>query len=178
LRLPQKSKVLLLSLVDYASGWREGAPGRVLVPELRKRFPELTAIELTDRSTAAELDLVRAIARRSDAVVAATYVRAASASGRMNLAPAQQELLGALAKEPARPLVAIAFGNPYVAGAIPQVPALMLAFDVGDAPEAAAVRALCGEAPIGGTLPITIPGLFAFGHGLTRTAVAPGAPTR
>jgi beta-N-acetylhexosaminidase len=178
LRLPQKSKVLLLSLVDYASGWREGAPGRVLVPELRKRFPELTAIELTDRSTAAELDLVRAIARRSDAVVAATYVRAASASGRMNLAPAQQELLGALAKEPARPLVAIAFGNPYVAGAIPQVPALMLAFDIGDAPEAAAVRALCGEAPIGGTLPITIPGLFAFGHGLTRTAVAPGAPTR
>ena len=37
LRLPAgDARVLLLSVVDYASGWREGAPGRVLIPELKQ----------------------------------------------------------------------------------------------------------------------------------------------
>jgi beta-N-acetylhexosaminidase len=58
----------------------------------------------------------------------------------------------------------------------PKVPAVLLTYEFGDAPEAAAVRALCGEAPIGGRLPVTIPDLFPAGHGLERAAVAPGAP--
>jgi len=38
------------------------------------------------------------------------------------------------------------------------------------------VRAICGESPIGGRLPITLPGVFAVGHGLDRAAEPPGAP--
>jgi hypothetical protein len=38
------------------------------------------------------------------------------------------------------------------------------------------VRALCGEASIGGKLPVTIPGLVPAGHGLERAAIAPGLP--
>jgi hypothetical protein len=34
------------------------------------------------------------------------------------------------------------------------------------------VRALAGEIPVGGKLPITLPGLFPFGHGLDRPAAA------
>ena len=158
-------------MIDYGSGWREGAPGRVLIPELRKRYPELTALEISDRTTAAELDLVRALARRQDLVIAATYVRIASYSGRMDLSPGQAALLEDLARDPERPLVTVAFGNPYVAALAPKLPALLLTYEFGDAPEAAAARALCGEAAIGGKLPISIPGLFAFGHGLERAAV-------
>jgi hypothetical protein len=36
--------------------------------------------------------------------------------------------------------------------------------------EAAAVRALAGEAPIAGKLPISLPGMFPFGHGVLRDA--------
>jgi len=53
----------------------------VFIPELRKRFPDATAVEVTDRTTAAEMDLLRALARRSDGVVAATYVRVAPTAG-------------------------------------------------------------------------------------------------
>ena len=176
LRLKAGARVLVLSMIDYATGWREGAPGRVFVPELKKRFADVTAIEVSDRATAAEMDLVRALARRSDAVVAATYVRIASSSGRMGLGEAQVTLLERLAADATRPFVAVAFGSPYVGDLAPRVPALLLAYDWTDAPEAAAVRALCGEAPIGGRLPVTIPGLFPVGHGLDRAAVAPGAP--
>ena len=176
LRLKTGARLLVLSMIDYGTGWREGAPGRVFVPELKKRFADVTAVEVSDRATAAEMDLVRALARRSDAVVAATYVRIASSSGRMGLGEAQVNLLERLAADATRPFVAVAFGSPYVGDLAPRVPALLLAYDWTDAPEAAAVRALCGEAPIGGRLPVTIPGLFPVGHGLDRAAVAPGAP--
>jgi beta-N-acetylhexosaminidase len=171
LRLAPDARVLVLSVVDYASGWREGAPGRVFVPELKRRYPQATAVELTDRTGAGELDLVRELAKRHDAVVAATYVRVASYSGRMDLSPGQQSLLEDLARDASRPFVVVAFGNPYTAAIAPKLPAMLLAYEMGDAPEFAAVRALVGEAPIGGKLPITIPGVFAFSHGLERGQV-------
>jgi len=148
----------------------------VLIPELKKRFADVTAVEVSDRTTPDEMDLLKAIARRSDAVVAATYVRVASGSGRMGLSAAQVTLLEQLASDRAKPFVAVAFGSPYVGDLAPRLPAVLLAYEYGDAPEAAAVRALCGEAPIGGKLPVTLPGLFPAGHGLERAAVAPGAP--
>jgi beta-N-acetylhexosaminidase len=177
LRVPRSARVLLLSVVDYASGWREGAPGRVLIPELRKRFPGLVAIEVSDRTTADELELLRAMAKGADAVVAATYVRAVAASGRLGLAPAQQALLEGLAREGVgRPFVVVALGSPFVGELGAKLPALLVTYELGDAPEAAAVRAICGEAPVGGRLPVSLPGLFAAGHGLDRAALSPGAP--
>ncbi|HEX9189153.1 MAG TPA: glycoside hydrolase family 3 N-terminal domain-containing protein, partial [Vicinamibacteria bacterium] len=176
LRLAASARVLVLSVVDSASGWREGAPGRVIVPELKQRFGSVTAVEVTDRTTASEMDLLRALTRGHDAVVAAAYVRIASGSGRMGLSPPQLALLERLGAETGRPLAVAVFGSPYVGDLAPKVPAVLLAYDWGDAAEAAAVRALCGEAPIGGKLPITIPGLFPAGHGLERAARAPGLP--
>ncbi len=178
LRLAAGARVLLLSVVDYASGWREGAPGRVLIPELRKRFPGLTAIELTDRTTADELELVRVLAKSADAVVAASFVRTAAYSGRSGLAPAQQSFVEGLARDAStRPFVTVALGSPFVGELGAKLPALLVTYELGDAPEAAAARAICGEAPIGGRLPVALPGLFGAGHGLDRKALAPGVPT-
>ena len=80
LRAPREASVLYLSVLDYPSGWRIAAPSRTMIPELRQRWPNLTAIELSDRSTAAEIELVRASAPRYDAIVAGVFVRAASAA--------------------------------------------------------------------------------------------------
>jgi beta-N-acetylhexosaminidase len=170
LTLPSTARVLYVSLVDYASGWREGAPARTLVPELRKRFPEATAIEVSDRTSAAELDLVRALGRDAELVIVATFVRIAAYSGRIDLLPAQTALLEDLAASPSRPTVALVFGNPYLGLLAPKVPAVLLTYEFGDATEEAAVRALFGEAPIGGKLPISLPELYAIGHGLVRPA--------
>jgi beta-N-acetylhexosaminidase len=117
------------------------------------------------------------MARGADAVVAASFVRAASGSGRLGLAPSQIGLLEGLAKDTAaRPLVMLALGSPFVGELGAKLPAVLLTYELGDAPEAAAVRALCGEARIEGRLPVSLPGLFAAGHGLDRAAVPPGAP--
>ena len=66
------------------------------------------------------------------------------------------------------------FGNPYVVMAMPKLPAVLLTYEFFDAMEVAAVRALAGEIPISGKLPITMPGLFPFGHGLVRAPKSTG----
>jgi hypothetical protein len=165
--VPANANVLCLSVIDDPAGWREGAPGRTLLPELKKRWPNVSAVELSDRTTANEFDLVRALATRSDAVVAAVYVR--QAAGRMDLSADQVSWLERLASLP-KPLAAIVFASPYAATAVRNLPAILLTYEYYDGIERAAVRALAGETPIGGKLPVSLPGLFPFGHGLERGA--------
>jgi beta-N-acetylhexosaminidase len=174
---PRTGTLLFVSLLDYPSGWSIAAPSRTFIPELRKRWPNVTAIELSDRSSPSEIDLVRAMAPRFDAVVAAVFVRASSSSGRMDLSASLVKLLNDLgrASTAQRPLVATFFGNPYVPTFLPDVPAMLLTYSFYDLAEAAAVRALAGEAPIAGRLPIALPGLFPIGHGLERAARATAA---
>ena len=174
LKLPREAQILYLSMLDYPSGWRIAAPSRTFIPELRERWPNVTAVELSDRTTAGELELVRAMAPRYDAVVASIFVRASSGSGRMDLAAGLQRLVRDLARSP-KPFVTVLFGNPYVATGMPEAPAMLLTYDFYDRAEASAVRALAGEAPITGRLPIALPGIAPVGGGLDRAAIRDGS---
>jgi beta-N-acetylhexosaminidase len=91
------------------------------------------------------------------------------AAGRMDLSADQVSWLERLAGLP-KPLVAIVFASPYAATAVRKLPAILLTYEYYDGIERAAVRALAGEAPIGGKLPVSLPDLFPFGHGLERGA--------
>ena len=121
---------------------------------------------------------MKATAARYDAIVASVFVRAASASGRMDLAPPLQRLMQDLARLTAtsgRPFIATFFGNPYVPMFMPELPAVIITYDFYDRAEASAVRAIAGEAAIGGRLPIALPGLFEQGFGLDRPATRSGS---
>lgn len=171
LRLPKEAAILYLSALDYPSGWRIAAPSRTVIPELRARWPNVTAIELSDRTTPSELELVRAMTPRFDAVIVGTFVRAASASGRMDLSPSIARLLQDIARGTAatgKPFVTMMFGNPYTALFLKELPAVLLTYDFYDLAEQSAVRALAGEAAITGKLPIALPEMFPVGHGLKR----------
>ncbi len=171
LTTPRSGRVLYLSVLDYPSNWRIAAPSRTLLPELRRRWGSVTAVELSDRSTADELDLVRAMAANYDAIVAGVFVRASSGSGRLDLGPGTLRLLQDLSTASARrtqPLVAAFFGSPYAAMAAADLPAVLVTYDFGDYAEAAAVRALAGEISIQGTLPVALGDGAEMGVGLTR----------
>ena len=171
LRLAPDAQVLYLSILDSPSGWRIAAPSRAFIPELKKRWPHVTSVELSERSTMNEIELVRSMAPRFDAIVASVFVRAASGSGRMDLPANMQALLRALARQteqPNKPFVAVLFGNPYTASFLPDVPAILLTYDFYDRAERSAVHALTGEAPISGHLPIGLPGVAERGAGIVR----------
>ena len=174
LRLPSDAAVLYLSVLDYPGGWAIAAPSRTMAPELRKRWPTLTAIEVSDNTSPSELDLVGSMADRYDAVIASVFVRTNSGSGRMDLAPSVVDTLKQIARRTAatkRPFVTVFFGNPYVATFLSELPAMVLTYDFYDVAEHSAVRAIVGETAITGHLPVGLPGLFPVGHGLTREAV-------
>jgi beta-glucosidase-like glycosyl hydrolase len=165
------ASVLYLSVLDYPANWGIAGPGRTFVPELKKRWPLLTAVEVSDRSSPGELDLVRAMAARYDVIVAAVFVRASSGSGRMDLSDPVVRTLRAVARQATDrgvPLVTTFFGNPYAALAAPELPVVLFTYDLYDRAERSAVQAIAGEAAIGGRLPIALPGLFPLGHGLDR----------
>ena len=175
LKAGRDAQILYLSILDAPNGWRIAAPSRTFIPELKQRWPNVTSVELSERSTANEVELVRAMAPRYDAIVASVFVRAASGSGRMDLPANMQALLRAVAKQTGtsrQPFVAVLFGNPYTASFLPDVPAILVTYDFYDRAERSAVRALAGESPIAGRLPIALPGLAERGSGLTRDALA------
>ncbi len=173
LKVGKDANILYLSVVDYPSGWREGVPSRTFIPALKKRWPNVTALEISDKTTPSELDMVKVLTRRADAVVASVFVRIASYSGRMDLSPQAVSLLESVANDQQKPFVTVIFGNPYTAMALQKLPAQLLTYEFTDAMETAAVRALAGEVAIGGKLPITMPGMYPFGHGLMRAATNP-----
>ena len=170
---PRTGRVLYLSVLDYPSGWRIAAPSRTVIPELKARWPNTEAVEISDRTTPAEVELVRAMADNYDAIVAGIFVRASSGSGRLDLAPHVIRLLQDLSRASERrsqPFVAAFFGNPYTPMFVQELPAMLLTYDFSDYAEQSAVKAIAGEIPIIGKLPISLPGLFELRHGLRRHA--------
>jgi beta-N-acetylhexosaminidase len=173
LTVGRDANVIYLSVVDYPSGWREATPSRSVIPALKRRWPNTTALEISDKTTPSELELVKVLVKRADAAVAGVFVRIASYSGRMDLSPQAVSLLESIASDQQKPFVTVIFGNPYTAMALSKLPAQVLTYEFTDAMETAAVRAIAGEIAIGGKLPITLPEMYPFGHGLTREPVNP-----
>jgi beta-N-acetylhexosaminidase len=173
LKLASDRSVLYLSVLDYPGQWRIAAPSRTIIPQLRARWRDTEAIEVSDVTTANELALIRKMATRFDAIIAGVYVRASSGSGRLDLAAPVARLLQDLARASAKrnqPMIAVFFGNPYVPLVTPEVPAMLETYDFSDYAELSAVRAIAGEMAITGKLPVALPGMFEVGHGLTRSA--------
>jgi beta-N-acetylhexosaminidase len=79
-------------------------------------------------------------------------------------------LLTAILDRAADRTVVLAMGNPYVVQDFPAIQNYVCAFSNASVSETAAVKAIFGEIPIGGRLPVTIPGIAARGEGIERPA--------
>jgi beta-N-acetylhexosaminidase len=160
-------RVVQINILDTRNGWREGPVGRVLTAELAKRFPRAATVQIDDLTTAAEYNLVRKLADMADAIVVNGFIRVASYKGSIRLNDQQLQLLRDLGKQE-KPFVFTAFGSPYVLAHVPELPSYAVTYDISGTAELAAIKALTGEIPYRGHLPINLPGLYPIGHGLTR----------
>jgi beta-N-acetylhexosaminidase len=79
-------------------------------------------------------------------------------------------LLNAVLERAAGRTIVLAMGNPYVISDFPAIQNYVCAFSNATVSETAAVKAVFGEIPIGGHLPVTIPGVANRGEGLERPA--------
>jgi beta-N-acetylhexosaminidase len=146
--------------------------GRVLEQQLRIRAPDARVIYV-DSSIAKPMsaDVLKAV-DEAESVIAAVYavptpgvrgngteVRATDPSG---------SLLGDILDHAAAKTVVVAVGNPYLAENFPSVQNYLCTFSSATVSETSAVKALFGEIPIRGHLPVTITAVAERGAGIER----------
>ena len=154
----------LLHLV-MSSDARNAAVQGIPEEELRTRGVLVTTVSLgPEVSPQVAHDLV-ARAAEATHVLASCFVRVSGAKGTADMSASQARLLRALAAS-GRPLVVVSFGSPYLLRQFPEVPVYVAAYGSAESSQRAAMGALFGEFAVGGKLPVTLPGLYAYGHGL------------
>ncbi len=100
-------------------------------------------------------------------VILGAFMRYRAFKGYIDMPPAHTELIHQIHQKTDR-LAVISFGNPYILRQFPQIGTYVCSFGWESVMQRAAVKALFGEISIQGRMPVTIPGLVAFGHGIQR----------
>jgi len=153
--LAPQSKACLVVTV----GARLSTYGQRMVTEFHRRVPSGHAI-IVDPS----MPLAALIAEAGDPSACSAIAIAIFSTGTNPYAdvPAFLEQLTA----GRAPVVVIAMGSPYVIAGVPRAAAFLATFSPTVPSEVSAIRALFGEVPITGHLPVTIPGVAKYGDGI------------
>src|ERR1700675_3675122 len=154
--------------------------GRMLEHQILARVPDARIIYVDARSAAGMKASVVEAVDAAENVIAAVYVvpvagKAMRAAGggltnTVAMDDATGSLLTAILDRAASRTVVLAMGNPYVVQDFTAIQNYVCAFSNATVSETAAVKAIFGEIPISGHLPVTIPGVASRGEGLERPA--------
>lgn len=177
LAVPERACYVVMTESRYATA------GQAFAQEVSRRLPSGGATGangmppapvLTLDPSMARAELDEAIGKLSgcQTFAIAAFASAAANRGTVGLLgelPHAVEAISAMGK----PVALVALGSPYLLRSFPNVSAYLATFSTVPPSEVAAVRALFGEIPIRGHLPVTIPGLAKYKDGLQVQATRP-----
>jgi len=139
--------------------------GHVLEAQVHRRSPETEVIYVDPRVAAARSSEVLAAVDHAREVVVAVYVVPSAARTRTvargqknsaSLPDSTANLLGNILARAAEKTAVLAMGNPYLADEFPQIQNYICTFSNATVSEVSAARALFGEIPLSGHLPVNI----------------------
>jgi beta-N-acetylhexosaminidase len=150
--------------------------GRMLERQLRTRVPDARIFYVDPRiAEAMSAEILKAV-DEAESVVAAVYaVPAPGVRGsRSAVRPTDPSgtLLQQILDHAAEKTAVVAVGNPYLAQDFPTIQNYLCTFSAAPVSEISALKALFGEIPIRGHLPISIPAVAQRGAGIERAAQA------
>jgi beta-N-acetylhexosaminidase len=188
-RMPKASRVVSLTIAPRA----ELSAGATFNAELQRYFVQLRTQILTPeivfdatagaasggtgayvaspvpRLLPAIVDNALRASEDADLVIVSSYFGASSSTATMSATGGLPELIAGLQKA-GRRVVLVSFANPYLAQDLPATAVFLEAWSASPLSQRAAARALLGQAPITGQLPISIPSVAPYGTGLRRDA--------
>src|SRR6266700_3873953 len=147
------SRALLLAF--YADP--EPYPGEDLERELRSRFDSVTTLRADTRFVNASI-LKLPPPESYDVAILALFVRVSDRKGNVDV-PSEQAALAEQIYKTGKPVITLGFGSPYLIERFPQAETWLAAFGISDVAQISAARAIFGEIPVRGKLPVTIPGV-------------------
>jgi beta-N-acetylhexosaminidase len=149
--------------VIASAGVRISPFGQRMLAEFRKRAPRARLMSVENALPGPALEALIGDVAQCSAIVFASFTTNPMLAGDI---PA---FVQKLTEGPA-PVVFVAFGNPYLLSSFPKVAAYVALFSPTVPSEVSAVKALFGEIPISGRLPVTIPGFAVYGEGMQLPA--------
>lgn len=153
-------RVLLVSL----SADPDPYPGETIEPEIRWRVDSLKALRAdTQYFGVSQIKLPPPDAY--DVAIAALFVRVADRKGNVGFPDDERDLVNQLIAA-GKPTAVVAFGSPYLIERFPNAGTWISEFSTNDVAQKAAARALFGQVPFVGKIPVTVPGTVKRGDGL------------
>ena len=169
------SRVLVLIFSDDS----RSDSGRVFDQQVRRRIPEARVMNVDVRSAGGMTPSVLEAVEKADKVIVAVYEvpvagKAVAETPRNGNSVAVQSssaaLLQNILRSAANKTVVAAMGSPYIISQFPETQTYLCTFSNVKVSEVSAVKAMFGEIPITGHLPVTIPDIAQRGAGLTTPA--------
>jgi len=156
-----------LLLAFYADP--EPYPGEDLERELKSRFDSVTTLRADTRFVNASV-LKLPPPESYDVAILALFVRVSDRKGNVDI-PAEQIALAEQLYKTGKPVITTAFGSPYLIERFPQAETWLAAFGISDVAQISMARALFGQIPTRGHVPVTIPGIrLPAGSGIELAA--------
>jgi beta-N-acetylhexosaminidase len=149
--------------------------GRVLERQIRKRAPDARVVYVDPRVAAARSDVVLKATDQAQQVVVAVYVVPSAARTRTvargqknsaSLPDSTAKLLSRILARASEKTVVLAMGTPYLTKDFPTIQNYICAFSNATVSEISVARALFGEIPIPGHLPVNISNASVLGAGI------------
>jgi beta-N-acetylhexosaminidase len=160
-RVKARPTMLVIILCDNV----RGDDGRVLEREIRKRAPDARVVYADPRVAAGRSDALLKATDRAQQVVVAVYVVPSAARSRTvargqknsaSLPDSTAKLLSGILAHATEKTVVLAMGTPYLTEDFPAIQNSICAFSNVTVSEISAARALFGEIPMPGRLPVNI----------------------
>jgi beta-N-acetylhexosaminidase len=157
--------------------------GRMFGRQVRARIPDANLLYVDPRIAGGMSEEVLQAVGQAEVVIAAVYViptagKVASKEGGLKNSVALSDATGVLLQtvldRAGNKTVVVAMGSPYLAGDFPGIQNYLCTFSNATVSEVRAAKALFGEIPIRGHLPVSIPSVAQRGAGLERPALAGG----
>ncbi len=148
---------------------RRSQQGQRLLEEVKKRAPKMTTVLMDPSMSKADLDDAAAKSVGCGQIVVAAYVSVSAYRGNVALTGNYPDFLNALIAGHA-PVTLVSLGNPYLVRSFPKAAAYLTTFSPTPSSETSLSKALFGEIPISGHLPVTIPGVAKYGEGIQLPA--------
>ncbi len=166
--MPQPPRLLSITIAT-----RTDLPaGATFNAELRRLAPTLKTELVNPEDPSPNFPRLLALADSSDVAIVSSYLTTGTNVSSPNAPEPIAQFMRDLVQRHPRTVV-VAFGNPYLLQQVPNASSYLVGWGGFPVSQTAAGRALIGEAPITGRLPISIPPLLRFGAGEDRAAVAP-----
>lgn len=141
---------------------RLGQQGRRLSEYLEENLPKAKRMMLDPGIPMVEVEAIESELSGCESFVVAAYAGHRTIGA---LSEPYTKLVGDLLAS-GKPLILVGLGNPYLLRSFPNVPGYVVTFSTVAPAEVAVVKALTGQIPIRGKLPVSIPGLAKYGDGI------------